>query len=394
MFEEFETILSNDDGAKIKIIGVGGGGNNAVNKMAEDRINGVEFIVANTDNQVLKDSNISKKLLLGASVAKGLGAGALPDVGRKAAEESIDDINAIVANTDLVFIAAGLGGGTGTGAAPIIAKAAKDAGALVISIVTTPFNFEGKRRTNNSIDGLRELTENSDSVIIVSNDRLLDELGEIPLTDSFKYSDAILKQAVRTIADLITEHSLINLDFADIKTVIKDQGPALIGVGVSSSENAAVEAAIDAINSPILESSINGARNAIISITGSSKSLTIKKAEEAVDTIKEAASNDIDIMFGISINEELGDEIIVSVIATGLNNTKESVARSETLNADQTTDIEKYKDLTITREFNPNIIMEKEIVAESLVQDDIFDSLSILDDDSEEISIEELLRED
>jgi cell division protein FtsZ len=390
MFEEFNTIVNEQtEGAKIVIIGVGGGGMNAVNKMAEDQINGVEFIVANTDQQALNDSIIQKQILLGKESTKGLGAGAHPEIGKKAAEESLDEIEAAVAGADLVFVAAGLGGGTGTGAAPVIAEAAKKAGALVIGIVTTPFSFEGGKRGTNSVEGLKNLSSHVDSIIVISNDRLLDELGEISFTESFKYADAILKLAVRTIADLINEHSIINLDFADVRTVIEGQGAALIGVGKASGEQAAVEAAINAINSPILESSIEGASNAIVNVAGSSRSLTIKKAQEAVETIKEAAASNMDIMFGITNNESLGDEIVVSVIATGLKKTRLQVEAAqkttERLAFADDTDIEKYREGS-TKEFNPEAIKE-------LTEDNnggTFEGFSLLDDDEEQ-SIDDLL---
>jgi cell division protein FtsZ len=390
MFEEFNTIVNEQtEGAKIVIIGVGGGGMNAVNKMAEDQIQGVEFIVANTDQQALNDSIIQKQILLGKESTKGLGAGAHPEIGKKAAEESLDEIEAAVAGADLVFVAAGLGGGTGTGAAPVIAEAAKKAGALVIGIVTTPFSFEGGKRGTNSVEGLKNLSSHVDSIIVISNDRLLDELGEISFTESFKYADAILKLAVRTIADLINEHSIINLDFADVRTVIEGQGAALIGVGKASGEQAAVEAAINAINSPILESSIEGASNAIVNVAGSSRSLTIKKAQEAVETIKEAAASNMDIMFGITNNESLGDEIVVSVIATGLKKTRLQVEAAqkttERLAFADDTDIEKYREGS-TKEFNPEAIKE-------LTEDNnggTFEGFSLLDDDEEQ-SIDDLL---
>lgn len=423
MFEDFDTKLqfsSSSDGAKIKIIGVGGAGNNAVNKMVDDRIKDIEFVIANTDSQVLKDSKISRKIILGKQVTKGLGAGAIPEIGKKAAEESIDEIKEVVKDTDLIFIAAGMGGGTGTGASPVIAKEAKESGALVIGIVTTPFSFEGKKRDNNAIKGLLELSKVVDSIIVVSNDRLLDELGSIPLSESFKYSDAILKQAVRTITDLITERSTINLDFADIKNVIEKKGPALIGVGRATGDNAAVEASIDAINSPILESSIEGAESAIINVTGGPKSLTIEKAKDAVETIKEASQNDMDVIFGITINEALGDEIIVSVIATGLKNTVdefmketgESLIVNRKIKKDET-DINKYKDQFLTKEISMDDFEKRKIgsseysTREILKKDyktsssdsvtreenDVFKGLSMLDDDDSE-SIESNLDRD
>lgn len=341
------------NGAKIAIIGVGGGGNNAVNKMADDEMEGLTFVIANTDIQVLNNSKIPNKIILGKELTKGLGAGANPVIGEKAAQDSLEEIREMVSGYDLVFVAAGMGGGTGTGAAPIIAKEAKETGALVVGIVTTPFTFEGRRRIANANVGLDEFRQNVDSIIIVSNDRLKEELGTIPLTESFQYSDAILKQAVRTITDLINSHSLINLDFADIKTVIEEQGLALIGVGRASGENKAVEAAIAAINSPILESSIEGARNAIVNIAGSSTNLSIEQAHIAIDTIKESAGDDIDIIFGVTINDSLEDEIVISVIATGLAATK-----SERLNSvkrrsmtEDETNIKKYKTIeNVTKE--------------------------------------------
>ncbi len=313
-------------GAVIKIIGVGGGGSNAVNKMMEGHsIKGIEFHVANTDIQALHDSPIpnENKIVLGENLTKGLGAGANPDIGEKSAMESSETIKKIVEGADLVFIAAGMGGGTGTGAAPILAKIAKDAGALVVGITTTPFMFEGNARSRNALEGLRKFKENVDSIIIISNDRLLAELGEFTIADSFKFSDATLKNAVRTITDLINKHSLINLDFADVKAVIKDKGLALIGTGKSSGDDAAVEAAINAIQSPILESSIEGAQHAIVNVMGSPTSLTLQQAQEAVQTIKEAANSNVDVIFGVTINEDMGEEIIVSVIATGLSQTKD-----------------------------------------------------------------------
>ncbi len=306
--------------AKIKVIGVGGAGNNAVNRMLEDEVMGIDFIVANTDEQVLNESKAKIKLILGKKITKGLGAGANPQVGKEAAIESTEEIKSIVNGVDLVFIASGMGGGTGTGAAPVIAKIAREAGALVVGIVTTPFKFEGTKRTANATAGLIQFYENVDSIIIVSNDRLLLELGSIPLKDSFKYSDAVLKQAVRTITDLIAMPALINLDFADIKAVMENQGPALIGIGNAKGENKAVEAAINAINSPILEASIDGAKNAIINITGGNN-FTLEEANKVVDTIQNAANEKINILFGVSTNDELEDELIVSVIATGLKGT-------------------------------------------------------------------------
>lgn len=386
--ENFNDYSSEKRGARIKTIGVGGGGCNAINKMVESKIYGVDFFAANTDVQALNDSLVPEenKIILGEKLTKGLGAGANPDVGEKAALESAEVIKEIVKGADLVFVAAGLGGGTGTGAAPVIAKIASDEGCLVVGIVTTPFDFEGNSRYRNAKLGLKNLKDSVDSIIIVSNNRLLAELGSFSITDSFKFSDATLKNAVRTITDLVNKHSLINLDFADVKAVIKNQGLALIGTGKASGEDAAVEAAINAIQSPILESSIEGAKNAIVNVLGSPTTLTLKQAQEAVQTIKEAANSNVDVIFGVTINDEMGDEIVVSVIATGLIQTKEFNKLDDSKSTIRTAlekeqyeevDIEKFKE-SITQEMRLRQKNEEEIIEEDL--EDIFSSLSLLDD--------------
>ncbi|MCP4336657.1 MAG: cell division protein FtsZ [Mycoplasma sp.] len=305
-----------DDVAKIKVIGVGGGGNNTVHSMIREGIKGVEFIVANTDEQVLNASPADVVLHLGKS-ERGLGAGANPVEGKKAAIESQDLIKRTITGADMVIIAAGMGGGTGTGAGPIIAKIAKEMGCLTVGIITTPFSFEGTRRTQNSNIGLESMRESVDSLIVISNNKLLQQYGGISLKDSFLYADKVLKQTVRTITDLIAVPALINLDFADVNSIMKDRGPALIGIGKESSgEDRAVKAAINAISSPILEASIKGAKDAIINISGGD--ITLDEANQAVIAIQQAAGNDLNIIFGVSINESLGNEIYVSVIATGL----------------------------------------------------------------------------
>jgi len=401
MFEDFKREENN--GAKIKIIGVGGGGTNAVNKMVEDRIKGIEFYVANTDRQALSDSPVPNKIILGEVLTKGLGAGANPEVGSKAAQESIDQIKDVIEGTDLVFVTAGMGGGTGTGAAPVVAKVAKDSGALVVGIVTTPFSFEGKKRSHNADLGLDKFKENVDALIVISNNRLLAELGGVPLTESFVYSDAILKQAVRAITDLINEHSLINLDFADVKAVIEGAGLSLIGTGRAAGPNAAVEAAINAINNPLLESSIEGAKNAIVNVLGSPKTLTILQAQDAVQTIKEAANADIDVIFGVTINESMGDDIVVSVIATGISQEIADKYVSNNSNKstgyDERADIEKYRSAGETVEVRLN---NSDIFgSEEQKSEDVFAGLSMLEDEnsndndvSEETSmdLEELLK--
>lgn len=386
-FETFDFYKEEKKGAKIKVFGVGGGGSNAVNKMIEDKITGLDFYVANTDVQALNDSKLppENRIILGENLTKGLGAGANPEIGKKAAEESTDDIKELVKTTDLVFVAAGMGGGTGTGAAPIIAKIAKDSGALVVGIVTTPFDFEGTARSKNAKIGLKALKDHVDSIIVVSNNRLLAELGSFSITDSFRFSDATLKNAVRTIADLINKHSLINLDFADVKAVIENQGLALIGTGKASGEDAAVEAAIQAIQSPILESSIEGAKNAIVNVLGSPATLTLQQAQEAVQTIKEAANSTVDVIFGVTINEDMGDEIVVSVIATGLTQIKEfdgnatNVAMKDSAEKDkyEEVDLEAFKQ-HVTQEMN--LRNKKQLEEENTKEEDIFSGLSLLDD--------------
>ncbi|AGM26264.1 cell division protein FtsZ [Spiroplasma syrphidicola EA-1] len=311
-FDNYEQVAS------IKVIGVGGAGNNAVNRMIEAGVQGVEFIVANTDAQIISVSKSKNKIVLGKETSKGLGAGANPDVGRQAAIESTDEIREALKDADMVFVAAGMGGGTGTGAAPIIAKIAKEAGALTVGIITTPFSFEGRARNSYAIQGTEELRKYVDSLIIISNDRLLEVIGGVPLKDSFKEADNILRQGVQTITDLIAVPSLINLDFADIKTVMRNKGNALFGIGIGSGKDKAIEAANKAIISPLLEASIRGAKDAIINVTGGN-TLTLNDANDAVDIVKQAIGGEVNIIFGTAVNEHLDDEMIVTVIATGFD---------------------------------------------------------------------------
>lgn len=302
--------------AKIKVFGIGGGGCNAVNRMVNDGVKGVEFWVCNTDIQSLNMSRCPNKLILGKNITKGLGAGANPEVGLKAAKESEADIKKAMIGADMVFITCGEGGGTGTGAAPVFAKVAKEEGALVVGVVTTPFSFEGRRRSDSAAVGLEQLREYIDSLIIVSNNRLLSVIGKIPMQDAFKEADNILRQGVQTITDLIAVPAFINLDFADVRTVMQGKGTALIGIGMAQGENKAKEAAQRAIKSPLLDAQIKGAKSAIINITGG-PSINIYDSSVAVEYVKEAAGNDIDIIYGVAINESLGESIIVTVIATG-----------------------------------------------------------------------------
>ena len=304
--------------AIIKVFGIGGAGCNAVNRMYEEKIQGAEFFVCNTDVQVLDASKVENKLVLGQAITKGLGAGANPEVGKKAALECEDEIRRLMEGADMIFIAAGMGGGTGTGAAPVFAKIAKELGALTVGIVTKPFDFEGKKRITQSIIGLDQLKEYVDSLIIVSNNQLLNVIGNIPFAEAFKEADNVLRQGVQTIVDLIAVPYLINLDFADIRSVMEGQGSSLIGIGMANGDNRAVEAAQKAIQSPLLEAQISGAKNAIINITGGS-GITIYESSEAVEHIRAAAGDDIDIIYGIAINENIGDSVIVTVIATGFD---------------------------------------------------------------------------
>ena len=309
--------LEIDQLAKIKVIGVGGGGNNAVNRMIESGVKGVEFIVANTDRQVLNSSKADVKIQLGKT---GLGAGADPEVGKKAAEDSKDEITEVLRGADMVFVTCGMGGGTGTGAAPVIAEIAQDLGALTVGIVTKPFAWEGKPRSRHAEEGLDKLKDHVDTLIIIPNDRLREIIDKnTPMTEAFKEVDNVLRLGVQSISDLIAVTGLVNLDFADVKTVMSNKGDALIGIGVATGENRAIEAAKQSVSSPLLETDIRGATDAIINITGGTN-LSLFEVEDAVEVVREAAGTDINTIFGAVINESLGDDIIVTVIATGFDN--------------------------------------------------------------------------
>ncbi|MGK2858060.1 MAG: cell division protein FtsZ [Thermoanaerobaculia bacterium] len=307
--------------AKIKVIGVGGGGGNAVNRMIQAGIKGVEFIVANTDLQAMKTSLAPVKLQLGSKLTKGLGAGANPDVGKNAALEDTEMILEAMQGADMIFITSGMGGGTGTGAAPIIASLAAELGALTVAVVTKPFNFEGKKRRSQADQGIRLLRDSVDTLITIPNERLLNFVERATsLGDSFRIADDILRQAVQGISDLITVPGEINLDFADVKTIMHGMGMALMGTGMSTGEHRAVEAAQRAISSPLLEeASIEGARGVLINITGGSD-MTLFEVNEAASIIQEAADEDANIIFGAVIDPKMRDEIKVTVIATGFDN--------------------------------------------------------------------------
>ena len=305
--------------ARIKVIGVGGGGGAALNRMIEAGIDGVEFIAVNTDAQALHHSKAQTKVHIGRDTTKGLGAGADPSVGTKAAEESKEDLRQLVTGADMIFVTYGAGGGTGSGAGPAIARVAKEEGILVVGIATKPFAFEGEKRRRNAEESISELSDNVDTLITIPNDRLLQTIDRrTPLMEAFKVADDVLRQGVQGISDLITVHGVINLDFADVKAVMSDAGSALMGIGRSSGENRAVEAAQKAIESPLIEVSIDGARGVLFNIVGSTN-MSMHEINEAAETITGAVDPDANIIFGATQRDEMGDEIAITVIATGFD---------------------------------------------------------------------------
>jgi len=313
------------DFANIKVIGVGGGGNNAVNRMVDNQIKGVQFLAVNTENQVLELSKADVTIQIGEKVTKGLGAGANPQVGEEAAQESREEIIKALEGADMVFVTAGMGGGTGTGAAPIVAECAKEVGALTVGVVTKPFAFEGKRRRAAAEKGIEFLTQKVDTIIVIPNDKLLQVVDKkCTITDAFSKADDVLRQGIKGISDLIQIPGLINLDFADVKTIMTEQGEALMGIGIGEGENRAVDAAKMAINSPLLETSIDGAKGILLNISGSSD-LSIFEVNEAAEIISEAADPDANIIFGSVIDESLGDKVQITVVATGFNSSAKSV---------------------------------------------------------------------
>ncbi|MEC2304783.1 MULTISPECIES: cell division protein FtsZ [Heyndrickxia] len=319
---EFDTNV--DALATIKVIGVGGGGNNAVNRMIEHDLQGVEFIAVNTDAQALNLSKAEIKMQIGAKLTRGLGAGANPEVGRKAAEESKEQIEEALKGADMVFVTAGMGGGTGTGAAPVIAHIAKELGALTVGVVTRPFTFEGRKRANQAAGGISAMKEAVDTLIVIPNDRLLEIVDKsTPMLEAFREADNVLRQGVQGISDLIAVPGLINLDFADVKTIMTNKGSALMGIGIASGENRATEAAKKAISSPLLETSIDGAQGVLMNITGSAN-LSLYEVQEAADIVASASDQEVNMIFGSVINESLKDEIVVTVIATGFNEEAQS----------------------------------------------------------------------
>ena len=330
---EFEQGL--DNVVNIKVIGVGGGGGNAVNRMVENGVQGVEFVSINTDMQALNYSQATTKIQIGEKLTKGQGAGANPEIGRKAAEESKDQIAAALANTNMVFITAGMGGGTGTGAAPVVAQIARELGILTVGVVTRPFAFEGKKRLEQALSGIEELNKNVDSLVIIPNERLkyVSE-QKITFKNAFEIADGVLRQAVKNISELITVPGFINLDFADVTSVMKDAGFAHIGTGSAAGKDKAAEAAREAISSPLLETSIDMAHGVIVSVIGSDD-IGLDEVETAATMVQQAAHPDAHIIFGAFIDEKMDDEIRVVVIATGFDNVPNSAKMSMDGNKDK-----------------------------------------------------------
>lgn len=313
-FAEFNV---DDLNTVIKVVGVGGGGNNAVNCMVSSGIQGVEFIVINTDAEVLEKSLAPVRIQIGRKATEGKGAGARPEVGAKAAEENRDEIKAALEGADMVFIAAGMGGGTGTGAAPVVAECAREIGALTVAVVTKPFRFEGLMRGRRAEDGVAKLSQHVDSIITIPNEKLLTIIDRnTPFTEAFHAVDDILRQGVQSIADLINESGFINVDFADVETIMSDAGPALMGIGEGTGDNACLEAVKAAVGSPLLEVSVQGARSVIINFKGVESRLNMAEMTEASEAIREAAHVDAEIVWGVSVDESMGDKILATVVAT------------------------------------------------------------------------------
>ena len=358
-----ELDLSSNNYTDMKVVGVGGAGGNAVNRMIEARLAGVDFISINTDAQVLDCNRATRKIQIGSKLTKGLGAGSIPAVGRKAIEESRDEVSEAVTGSNMVFVTAGMGGGTGTGAAPIVAEIAKQAGALTVGVVTKPFDFEGKKRMANALQGIKELKERVDTLIIIPNQKLLSIASKQTLfTDAFRLADDVLLQATRGISDLITVPGLINLDFADVRTVMLEMGDALMGTGHATGAGKAKEAALRAISSPLLEDvSISGAKGVLVNVTGG-EDLTLFDVNEAANIIIQEAGDEANIIFGAVLDKHLKDEIKVTVIATGLEARKRT---SDELDQDG-------------EMFQPNRIMAQKLGAKRqlAVQEDVFQRIT------------------
>ena len=347
----FEFDVDIEQFAHIKVIGVGGGGNNAVNRMIENNVQGVDFIAINTDKQALYSSKAEIKVQIGEKLTRGLGAGANPEIGMKAAEESRNEIIQALEGADMVFITAGMGGGTGTGAAPIVAEAAKELGILTVGVVTKPFMFEGRRRMVHAEKGIDKLRDKVDTLVTIPNDRLLQVVEKkTTIIDAFRIADDVLRQGIQGISDLIALPALINLDFADVKTVMANQGLAHMGIGKGSGENRATEAAKQAIQSPLLETSIDGAKGVLLNITGG-KNLGLFEVNEAADLIRQSVDPDANIIFGAGVDENLKDDLKITVIATGFtdfkkkdneNSIRSKLKNANSLNKDKSDKDKKY----------------------------------------------------
>ena len=353
-------------GAVIKVIGVGGGGGNAINRMIDEGVAGVEFIAANTDIQALSSSKAETVIQLGPKLTRGLGAGGQPEVGRKAAEESEEALTEALTGADMVFITAGMGGGSGTGAAPVIARIAKSLGALTVAVVTRPFGFEGNKRSSFAMEGIDELREQVDTLLIISNNNLLEIVDKkTPLLEALSEADNVLRQGVQGITDLITNPGLINLDFADVKTVMANKGNALMGIGIGSGEERITEAARKAIYSPLLETTIDGAEDVIVNVTGG-MDMTLTEAEEASEIVGQAAGKGVNIWLGTSIDMDIKDEILVTVVATGVRKDKTKAPQSASRQNPQQAAGAKYaqetrQNSTFDRQQNFDIPMQREM---------------------------------
>jgi len=349
--------------ARIKVVGVGGAGGNAVNGMIHAGLIGVEFIAINTDLQALDINKAAARLQIGKNLTKGLGAGANPEIGRRAIEENMDDVTEALRDTDMVFVTAGMGGGTGTGAGPIVAEIARNLGALTVGIITKPFMFEGKKRMERAEEGIQDLKDKVDTLIVIPNQRLLAIVErQTTLVDAFLMADDILLQATRGISDLITVPGMINLDFADVRTVMSEMGDALMGVGVAQGENRALEAAQQAISSPLLEDvSISGAKGVLVNITGGSD-LTLYDINDATTVIYEAAGGDANIIFGAVINPDLTDELQVTVIATGFNSSSSTVHQDEDSINLKKMESPTYRRWGKTAEMTENMVLREDFV--------------------------------
>jgi cell division protein FtsZ len=360
--------------ARIKVIGVGGAGGSAVNRMVEAGITGVEFIVINTDAQALHNAKTEKRIHIGKDATRGLGAGANPSVGRQAAEESSDEIKQALKGADMIFIAVGEGGGTGTGAAPVIARLAKEDGVLVVAIVTKPFAFEGEKRRQNAESGIAELQAQVDTLITIPNDRLLQTIDRrTPLIEAFKEVDDVLRQGVKGISDLITVHGLINLDFADVKSVMSNAGTALMGIGRAEGDNRAIDAAQMAIESPLLEVSIDGARGVLFNVTGG-PSMSMYEINSAAETITSAIDPGANIIFGATLDESMGEELVVTVIATGFEGDYYGSRHKAVINAEIPTQVPSSKaqvpsDVSLTLNPQPSALGSDDDDSTELVEE-------------------------